>query len=186
MLVPAAACVAAVLLLAPAEQAQAPSPAPPAVAPTQVAAPAAAPAAPTQVAAPAMSPMVAAAQAARARAAARAPGGATWTLATLEALDKRERPTSLNVVSTPDGGGIVVVSTAGRSGPGGINERYQEMLAQANAELAKLDRERLAASNPLLRGVVESPPRSTAEIGLDTVKWQTRRETATRALGLLP
>lgn len=68
-------------------------------------------------------------------------------------------------------------------GPQGVPARLQEMVSEAQANLDRLERERLAAGNPLLRGLAAGQPiRPIADIDKDRLKWAERLRLAETAL----
>lgn len=150
--------------------------------PSGPAAQAARPSAPASATAPApVSPLVAAAR--RARAAGQAPMAdrRVWTLADLEAL-QRERPGTLNVLPFP-GATTIPVSSPSTARPQGVEERYRELVTQADAQIEKLERERMATTNPLLRGLAPATPRTPADLQAEIDRWKQRRDDAAKGLG---
>lgn len=153
-----------------------------------------APAGPTASApAPApVSPLVAASRAAKAARAADAGTRKVWTLEDLENLE-RSRPGGVNVVALPTPASLTSMTaplpgSQAASGvpaqrPGGVAARYEEILAQADAEIAKLERERLAGLNPYLRGLAAETPRPAPLVEADLAKWRERRAVAAQHAG---
>lgn len=68
------------------------------------------------------------------------------------------------------------------AGPEGVPERLKEMVADAAANIERLRREKLAATNPLLRGLAGAPPRDHETIEKDLLKWGDRLRLAQTAL----
>lgn len=135
----------------------------------------------------AVSPLVAASRAARAARDAKAVAQPrkVWTLEDLEALGGTSRA-DLNFVALPTPGVITVMGssvTAAEDRPKGVAERYRELLAEANAEIGKLERERLSVSNPLLKGMAGDKPRPAGAVDADLAKWRERRDVAEKYSG---
>ena len=138
-----------------------------------------------------LSPLVAAARAAQAAREAKgaAPAGKVWTIEDLEAL-KLQHHSQVNVLSMP-GSGAIVTSTSGaarpeQASPAGVAARYRELLTEAEGEIAKLERERLAGTNPYLRGLGGEKTRTVPQIDADLAKWRERRDVASRYAGAAP
>lgn len=137
-----------------------------------------------------VSPLVAASRAARAAreaAAGRPEARRVWTIEDLEAL-KAGHEAHVNVLDIPGSSLITTSATTGlqQAGPAGVAARYRELLAQADGEIEKLQRERLAGTNPLLRGMGGETPRPIPEIDAELAKWKDRRDVASRYVGDAP
>ena len=106
-----------------------------------------------------------------------------WTAADLEKL--RQQPAPINYLDSTSGvtGDLPAQAQAvADDGPQGVPERLQEMVAGAAAELDRLRREKLAATNPLLRGLAGGSPRDRESIDKDLAKWGDRLRLAQAAL----
>jgi hypothetical protein len=137
-----------------------------------------------------VSPLVAAARAAQAAREAKgaAPAAKVWTIDDLEALKLRHQ-SQVNVLSMPGTGAIVTTQQGAlpeQASPAGVADRYRELLTQAEAEIAKLERERLAGTNPYLRGMAGEKTRTVPQIDADLAKWRERRDVAARYSGAAP
>lgn len=111
------------------------------------------------------------------------PARKVWTATDLDRL-RAEPSHGVTVVETASASVSpeAVIPQAG-AGPQGVPARLQEMVSEAQANLARLERERLAAGNPLLRGLAGGQPiRSTEEIDKDRLKWSERLRLAATAL----
>ena len=115
-----------------------------------------------------------------------------WTQADLEAL--RNQPGArINILDTSgaasdDSFRTYVPPPAYQPLDSNVVDRYQEMVAGAQATLDRLARERAAATNPYLRGLARDAqgnpmaPRDVAAIDADVTRWQGRRAAAQDAL----
>jgi hypothetical protein len=103
-----------------------------------------------------------------------------WTAADLEKL--RLSPAPINYVATTSSGTPDGPPAQAVAGPDGVPERLQEMVADAAANVEQLRRERLAAANPLLRGLAGGTPRDRESIDKDLLKWGDRLRLAQAAL----
>ena len=109
-----------------------------------------------------------------------------WTSADLDKL--RTSPSTSQRVTFLEGQASTapeprLVEGVVAAGPQGVPARLQEMVSEAQANLARLERERLAAGNPLLRGLAAGQPiRPTADIDKDHLKWAERLRLAETAL----
>ena len=104
-----------------------------------------------------------------------------WTNADLAKLHDSAQ---INYVDTPSiGVAAPPVPTAVVDNPDGVPERLQELVNEAQANLARLESEKLAGANPLLRGLNGSkPPRPVADVDADIARWSDRLKAAQNAL----
>ena len=112
-----------------------------------------------------------------------APARKVWTASDLDKL-RAEPSHGVTIVETPsDSLAPDAFIPQAVAGPQGVSVRLQEMVSEAQANLDRLQRERLATGNPLLRGLAAGRPiRSTDEIDKDRLKWSERLRLAQTAL----
>jgi hypothetical protein len=103
-----------------------------------------------------------------------------WTNADLVALRNDPSAQVLVLESKRLGGPAPKVRMKPSVKPQDVVDRYAALAREAETKLAELDRERLAASNPYLRGLASKTggPRSPAQIEADRQRWTSRRDTA--------
>jgi len=116
--------------------------------------------------------------------------GKVWTDADLERL-RDENKGRLTFTSEDASGYDESFAEAPRQPTdGALIARYEELVTQANAELARLARERLAASNPFLRGTARdaqgnpTAARPTAVIDGEVARWNMRKTAAQAQIDL--
>lgn len=115
------------------------------------------------------------------------PATKVWTLADLERLRRESRGTVTYAgVTTPS---IALPTPEPATGPSPTTLlRYQEMVTQAHAAIARLERERLAMANPFLRGLARdaegrpTAPRPIADIDAEIQEWRNRERLARTSL----
>ena len=100
-----------------------------------------------------------------------------WTQADLDRI--RAAPNQrLTVLGSS--GSIGTIDVPARHDAAAVTDRYEVLLVEAEAEIARLERERLAAANPLVRGLASGAqggrgPRPLGEIDAELQKWKARR-----------
>ena len=108
-----------------------------------------------------------------------------WTAADLAQLRQTSRA-AITVAEVPTSD-IPATPTAPAPEPGVLN-RLQETVNESDAALQRLERERLAAVNPFLRGLSRDPegkavaPRPVAEIEAERDQWLSRQAVAKATL----
>ena len=108
------------------------------------------------------------------------PARKVWTAADLQAL--REKPGSAVLVLESKDPEIPAsgLQREPAVSPQQVVDRYAKLVAEADQKLSQLQREKLAASNPFLRGLASSTggPRGAAQIDEDIASWKARRSAA--------
>jgi len=107
------------------------------------------------------------------------PASKIWTLEDLDRL-RQAQPAAVQYLEFPEAPAAARPLTPGQI-PAGVAQRYKELIAEADAAIASLEKERLAATNPLLTGLAGRAPRSMALIDADVARWQQRRSLAENA-----
>jgi len=100
-----------------------------------------------------------------------------WTNAELLRLRSQPGSRVMFLDTTPNTGLPEVTRTRFETAASVVG-RYREMISEADREIARLEREKLAARNPYLRGLVEGGPRSPALIEADLERARARRASA--------
>jgi hypothetical protein len=101
------------------------------------------------------------------------PAPKIWTLEDLEKL-RQASPGAVQYLEFPEPAVAAEPMTPGQV-PAGVSQRYQELIAEADAEIASLEKERLAASNPLLAGLAGRKARPLDVVDADLTRWRQRR-----------
>ncbi len=110
----------------------------------------------------------------------RPPKRKVWTIADLEALRNDPSAQILILESKRLGGPSAKIRTEPAVKPQDVVDRYDRLAKEADAKLAELAKEKLAGSNPLLRGLASKTggPRSPELIEADLKRWTSRRNAA--------
>lgn len=103
-----------------------------------------------------------------------------WTNADLVALRKDPSAQVMVLESKRIGGPTAQVRSKPAVRPQDVVDRYALLAKEAEQKVAELQRERLAASNPYLRGLASGTggPRTPDEIEADLKRWAGRRDAA--------
>jgi hypothetical protein len=115
-------------------------------------------------------------------AAAPGPRPSVWTQGELDRL--RAKPGSQVLVADGDTDIYVYPKDGAPAGDPQARARYEALITQANDEIQRLEREKLAATNPYLRGTAKdaqgqaAAPRSLELIDAEIVRWTQRRTQA--------